>query len=228
MTQGRPSPRVKICGVRTVDDVETAVVAGTDGIGVICDVPVASPREVSADRARELLAAVPPFVTGTLVTMPDSADRVCDLVGRVGADAVQIHGGLDPDEVATVGSSIHQPVLYAVASDALESVHQYDSCVDALVVDTATESGAGGTGRTHDWNRTREATDEVDSPVVLAGGLTPENVAEAIEIVSPFAVDVAGGVESVPGVKDPARVRAFVDRVTETGASQIAADVGVR
>ncbi|MFP8954302.1 phosphoribosylanthranilate isomerase [Natrialbaceae archaeon A-arb3/5] len=206
--------RVKICGLTTEDDLETAVDAGADAVGVISDVSVDTPREVSPDRAAELFASAPPFVTTVLVTMPADAEDAVELVESVEPDAVQLHGEFDAAELDRLRERVSSQVVLALSADDVSTAKRYDEVVDALLVDTPAEGGGGGTGRTHDWEQTREAIADLESPVVLAGGLTPENVADAVETVEPFGVDVASGVEADGGVKDPAAVRSFVDRAT--------------
>ncbi|WP_254768950.1 phosphoribosylanthranilate isomerase [Salinilacihabitans rarus] len=204
--------RVKVCGLTRETDLDAAVDAGADAVGVVCDVPVDTPREVHPARAADLLAAVPPFVTGVLVTMPSGPERAIELVERVGPDAVQIHGGLEPVDLSYLRASVDATVLSAVDAGDVDAAAAYDGVVDALVVDSVDEDGGGGTGETHDWERTAAATADLASPVVLAGGLDPGNVADAVRTVRPFAVDVASGVEARGGVKDREAVEAFVDR----------------
>lgn len=205
--------RVKVCGLTREDDVATVIDAGVDAVGAIVDVPVESPREISPDRARRLFAGIPPFVTSVLVTMPETVDAAIELVEAVEPDAVQIHGGLSPDEVAELRALTDTDVIVAIDPEQSTSAHLYAEGADAILVDSTDESGAGGTGRTHDWDRTRILRDELDVPLVLAGGLTPDVVENAIETVDPYAVDVASGVESEGGIKDPAAVEAFVRAV---------------
>lgn len=211
--------RAKICGITREADLRAAVDAGADAVGVVCDVPVDTPREVSPSRAAALLDAVPPFVTGVLVTMATDPDAAADLVERVGPDAVQEHGDLSPDGVAALRGSVAADVIAAVDADEPERAAAYDGVADALLVDSADAEGGGGTGETHDWERTRAATADLDSPLILAGGLAPDNVAEAARVVDPFAVDVASGVESAGGVKDGEAVRAFVERARAATAT---------
>lgn len=206
--------RTKICGLTSEADLRAAVDAGADAVGVITDVPVDSPRAVSVDRAAELIAAAPPFVSTVLVTMPEAPDRAAELVRRASPDAVQVHGGLPPGDLAYLRSKVSARVVRAVEAGDPEQARRYDDVADALLVDTAGEGGAGGTGRTHDWSHTSELTAELDSPVVLAGGLTPDNVAEAVATVAPFAVDVASGVEHDDGGKDHDAVASFVENAT--------------
>ena len=204
--------RVKVCGLTRETDVRAAVDAGADAIGVIVDVPVDTPREVSVDRARDLVAAAPPFVTTVLVTMQDRPGRVIELVDAVDPDAVQLHGDLPRGDVAYIRSKTGARLIRAIAGDDLETARRHDDIADTLLLDTPTSDGAGGTGTTHDWERARDIAADLDSPVILAGGLTPENVTEAVQTVEPYAVDVASGVEAAPGEKSRDKVAAFVDR----------------
>lgn len=213
--------RAKVCGVTRSADLAAAVDAGAAAVGLLCDVPVDSPREVSADRAADLANAVPPFVSSVLVTMPETAGDAVDLAERVGADAVQLHGDLGPAACGEVAAAFRGQVLKAASHG--DDLDAYAAAVDALLLDSRGADGGGGTGRTHDWARSRAAVDRLDVPVVLAGGLTPDNVAEAVTAVRPYAVDVASGVEAEGGVKDHGAVRAFVERARTAGADRAAA-----
>ena len=208
---GAGTTRVKICGLTREVDLRAAVTAGADAVGVIAEVPVDTPREVSREHAGELVAAAPPFVTTVLVTMPGSPHEAVTLVEEIGPDVLQVHGTLPPGDLAYLGSTVDTRVVRAVSADDPEEARRYDDVVDALLVDSASDEGAGGTGRTHDWGRTRELAAELDSPVILAGGLTSENVATATATVEPFAVDVASGVEREGGIKDHDAVASFVE-----------------
>lgn len=208
--------RVKICGLTNAADLATAVDAGADALGVICDVPVDTPREVSVEQARSLVSSAPPFVTTVVVTMCSDPDRAIELVETVGPDAIQLHGSVDSAVLERVQSAVDIDVVLAIDSDEVSAAERYDGdgLVDALLVDSVSDDGGGGTGETHDWERTRDATAALETPVVLAGGLTPANVADAVRTVEPFAVDVASGVETEGGVKDADAVRSFVERAT--------------
>jgi len=215
--------QVKICGITREADREVAVDAGADALGFIVDVAVETPREIPPSRARDLVAGVPPFVTTVLVTMPESVQAAVALQDHVGADAVQVHATLDPGEVGALGERLDADVLAAVDPDA--DLAAYADTADALLVDSIDESGGGGTGETVDWAATRETASDLDAPVVLAGGLTPENVAEAVETVAPYGVDTASGVEREGGIKDHDAVRAFVANTRTDGTES--RDVGV-
>lgn len=201
--------RVKVCGLTTGPDRDAAVDAGADALGFLVDVPVDTERELSPARAADLIAGAPPFVTTVLVTMPDSADRALELIEATGADAIQLHNDLPVAAVETVAGRGGVPVLKAIDADPAAAA-RYGPVADALLVDARTAEGAGGTGRQGDWARTAEIRQAVDRPVVLAGGLTPDNVADAVAAVGPYAVDVSSGVERAEGRKDHGAMRAFV------------------
>jgi phosphoribosylanthranilate isomerase len=213
--------RVKICGARTPSDVRTVAAAGADAVGVIVDVPVDTPREVSRERARELIAAAPPFLTTVVVTIADDPEAVRDLAAAVGPDAVQVHGheSFGVEATAALRRDLPAALLAVVDADEgadLAAAYDEAEAVDAVLVDSLDDARAGGTGRTHDWPASRRLVERLATPVILAGGLTPDNVAEAVAAVGPFAVDVASGVEPADppappaDLKDPDLVRAFV------------------
>lgn len=211
--------RAKICGLTTEADLAAAVDAGADAVGVVTDVPVDTPRAVSVERAADLLATAPPFVAGVLVTMPESPDHAAELVESAHPDVLQVHD-VPPDDVARIAAAVDPQVVAGVDAADPERARRYDGVADALLVDSTTESGAGGTGRTHDWADAAALADELDSPLALAGGLTPTNVAEAVRTVEPYAVDVATGTESESGRKDHDAVRAFVRAATAAGEGE--------
>ncbi|WP_276272717.1 phosphoribosylanthranilate isomerase [Haloarcula litorea] len=205
--------RAKVCGVTTAADRDAVVAAGADAVGVVHGVPVDTPREVDEATAASLVGGVPPLVTSVLVTMPATVEEAVDRVAAVGPDAVQVHDGLSPAELGALAERIDQQVI-AVVDPEGDAVADYAARADAVLVDSVDAEGAGGTGETHDWERTRDLVAAVDVPVVLAGGLTPGNVAAAVETVRPFAVDVASGVEASGGVKDHDAVARFVAEAT--------------
>lgn len=205
--------RVKICGLRRERDMRVAAAAGADAVGFITDVDVDTPREVNRSWAAALAKSVPPFVTAVAVTMPDSVDDALSLIETVQPDAIQIHADFTPEQFTDLQNRTSRDVLAAVDADDPERARELEGSVDALLVDSLSEGGAGGTGETHDWETTRDLVTELSTPVVLAGGLTPDNVAAAIETVEPMGVDVASGIE-IPGgegAKDDEAIRAFIE-----------------
>ena len=208
--------RVKVCGVTNAADRDTVVDAGADALGVVVDVPVETPREITAEQARDVVAGTPPFVSTVLVTMPDAVQQALAIQRVVRADAIQVHDGLAPTYLGGLRRRTDADVV-AVADVEDPDVEAYAAPADALLVDSRDEAGGGGTGERTDWERAADIVADLDVPVVLAGGLTPANVAGAVEAVDPYAVDVASGVEAAPGEKDPAAVRAFVETARGAG-----------
>jgi len=214
--------RVKVCGITRREDREGVVAAGADAVGVINGVSVDTPREVDDETAARLVAGVPPLVTSVLVTMPEAVQSVARRVETVQPDVVQVHDGLTPTQLGALGRRVDSQLVAVVDADHAE-IEAYADAADALLVDSVDAEGGGGTGETHDWDRTREIVDTLDAPVVLAGGLTPENVAEAVGTVRPFGVDVASGVEAEGGVKDHDAVRAFVQQAKRADPAAVEA-----
>jgi len=202
--------RVKICGLTDAADLRAAIEAGADAVGVISSVSVETAREVDRGTAAELVADVPPFVTATLVTMPEDADHAVDLVRAIRPDAIQLHGEFSAEDIGYIRAETGIKVIPAVDYTDTDRAHELDEAADAILVDSTREDGAGGTGEPHDWEATGELSETLTSPVVLAGGLTPDNVAEAVRVAAPFAVDVASGVERDPGHKDHTALATFV------------------
>jgi indole-3-glycerol phosphate synthase/phosphoribosylanthranilate isomerase len=202
---------VKICGITTVEDGRLAVAAGADAVGFVFWPK--SPRAVLPATARLIAAALPPFVLRVGVFVDASPEEMRRVADEVGLDVVQLHGDEPPEAVALAPRRAIKAVRVGpgfLPEDAL----RYTGRAGALLVDTRADGleTPGGTGRTFDWSLVRPV--RAATPfLVLAGGLTPDNVGEAIAAVRPDAVDVSSGVESSPGRKDPAKVRAFVDAV---------------
>ncbi len=214
--------RVKICGITRASDLRAAACAGADAVGFITDVPVDTPREVTPSEAAELVSKAPPFLTTTLVTMPDSPEHAVELVRLAEPDVIQLHGEFSPEELQFIRAETATKIVAVVDCTDAGRARDYDDVVDAILVDSTADDGAGGTGETHDWKRTRDLADELAVPVILAGGLTPENVAEAVETADPYGVDVASGVELHGGVKDQEAVHEFVRAVRRSCLEAVA------
>ena len=193
--------RVKICGITTVADAALAVRAGADAIGL--NFYDRSSRVVSVARARRIVASLPPFVWVVGVFVNATAATINRLSREVGLHVVQLHG----DEPEALIHRLQRPVYRALHVGTKRLVASSFLSASALVLDAA-QPGFGGGGRTFDWSRAKAIA--ARRPVLLAGGLTPENVAAAIAAVHPLGVDVASGVESKPGTKDPRAVAEFV------------------
>ncbi len=207
--------RVKICGVRTVADVRAAVAAGADAIGL--NLYPRSLRSVDLALAAGLAAAVPPYVEPVALFVDPVADEVLAAADRLRLRGVQLHGQVTPALLTALRALRVTVSLRVAAGETVARATALHGQVAGLVLDAAVPGEHGGTGCLADWAeaaRVREALPEV--PVVLAGGLSPANVAAAVRAVRPYAVDVASGVERAPGVKDPELMRAFVEAVRRT------------
>ncbi len=202
--------RTKICGITRESDRRAAVEAGADAVGLISAVSVETPREIPLPTAAELASGTPPFVTTTLVTMPDSVAEAVDTVRTVEPDAVQLYGEFTPDELGYLRAETGVKIIPVVDAGESGRAKELDEAADAILVDSTRSEGGGGTGETHDWGATAALARDLVSPVVLAGGLTPENVTEAVRTVEPYAVDVASGVERQGGMKDHGAIARFI------------------
>jgi phosphoribosylanthranilate isomerase len=210
---------VKMCGFTRLEDAKLACDLGVDMVGVLVDLTVTSPREVGLPRARSILSTVPPNVETVVVSMPQDVEEARRLDGKIGSDFLQVHSFLEISEIEQIKETIAKKLIVVVSigreeegsEDSIAKVEKLSDVVDFLLLDTSSPSG-GGTGRVHDWETSREIVDFFDGNVVLAGGLDPTNVGEAIEKVEPYGVDVASGVETIPGRKDPDLMEKFMEK----------------
>jgi phosphoribosylanthranilate isomerase len=217
---------VKICGIRSPTDLRVAVDAGADAIGLICGITHVSEDALTPDQARDLQRHAPPFVSTVLVTHLAEASEVLELARYIGVDTIQLHGLMSHQAAVEVkaeadGRRVIKTVHVLDSNAVSEAIAMRDAC-DAVQLDSRTKDRLGGTGQTHDWSISRQITERLSAspdrplPVILAGGLTPENVSVAIEAVRPFAVDVNSGVEDDSGNKDLGRCVAFASRARAT------------
>ncbi|UCF01224.1 MAG: phosphoribosylanthranilate isomerase [Deltaproteobacteria bacterium] len=196
--------RIKICGITNKEDALAATHLGADALGFIF---AASPRKISVERAREIIKALPPFVKTVGVFVDEDPERVSSIAAMCGLDILQLHGSESVDYC----SSFDRRVIKAVrlqSRDDLDNLSQYVSVVDTLLLDTYLPNRLGGTGITFDWKLAVEARRY--GRIILAGGLNPENVAAAISMVKPYAVDASSGLERSPGVKDHEKMAQFM------------------
>jgi phosphoribosylanthranilate isomerase len=216
--------RVKICGITSVEDVELCLEAGADALGFVVGYPEPVPWNLSVQRARELAARVPPF-TATVAVVGGDARSILAIVEQVAPTVVQLHRDEDRATVAAVcdalagtGVKIVKAVSIAIDCGTVAPAEHWLSLAreflaagaDAILLDSKTTMRPAGTGRTFDWQIARTLVAALTEPVLLAGGLTPENVAAAVEDVRPYAVDVITGVEDEQHRKVRDRVKAFV------------------
>ncbi len=204
------SVKVKICGITNVADGLAAVEAGADMIGLMFY--ERSPRHISLATAVEISRALPPFVVKVGVFVNPDEDMVMRAIGDCGVSLLQFHGEETP-EFCTQFGVMSMKAFRVRGPETLAELPKYPT--DAWLLDAYSADAHGGTGAKFNWNLALEAT-QFGRPIFLAGGLTPENVGEAVRRVQPFGVDVSSGVESAPGKKDHAKVRAFI-QASQTG-----------
>lgn len=220
--------RIKICGLTRVEDVQQAVAAGIDAIGFVFYAK--SPRYVTPDMAAELITAATPFVTtvGLFVNAP--LEEIEQVVAQTPISILQFHGDETLEQCCAAAKMVNRPFLRAIrvhpdaqATDLLKCERNYHTAsklFQGLLLDTFTDDGYGGSGKIFDWSLIPK---ELARRVVLSGGLSAQNVADAILRVRPCAVDISSGVELAKGVKDVAKIRAFVEAVHhgDAGAKSI-------
>lgn len=215
--------RVKICGITRPEDLSVAAAAGADAVGFLVGVP-SSPRNLTLERAEKLLRQVPIFVDSVVVTTPQSVVELVEVFNRLKPTAIQIHGkkSFEASEIfERIKDTRLIKTIYVKSSNLNMATIEDSKKFDAVLLDSFTKDQYGGTGNVHDWTLSRQMREAVaPTPVILAGGLNPENVREAIHTVQPYAVDVASGVELRPGIKDPKKIWAFVVRAKEIKISE--------
>lgn len=203
--------RVKICGITRLQDALDACHAGADALGFVFF--SGSKRCVSVEVARSIVNCLPPFVTTVALFVDPEAGHVESVLSEVGIDLLQFHG----DEAPEFCSGFGRPYLKAIAMtrgvDVAAEARRFEAA-RALLLDARSDAGFGGTGQTFEWGLW---PGRVDKPLVLAGGLDPGNVAAAVALTRPYAVDVSSGVECGPGIKDPEKVAKFINEVRRAG-----------
>jgi len=209
-------PRIKICGVRGPGDVEAVVGAGVDAAGFLVGQVHTSPDFVSPAVARGLAAGLAPTQTPVLVTHRNGPTEVLALLRQTGFPVAQLHGAPGVEQVRALRKSVGDAVtlilaVHVVGDRVMGDWRPFHDWIDAVILDTADPATdrVGGTGKPHDWSAAAAFRGKCPLPCLLAGGLTPENVADAIRTVAPYGVDVNSGVETPAGRKSPDRCRLF-------------------
>ena len=201
--------RVKICGLTREQDIVAAARAGADAVGLVFYAP--SPRAVEVEQARALIDVMPAFVTSVGLFVDAAPDYVTEVMSRVPLDLLQFHGDEDPAYCDGFNRPWIKAVRMRAGVDVSALAKRYGAAAN-LLLDTYESGVAGGTGRSFNWDL---IPSWMAPGVILAGGLTPDNVADAICAVRPYAVDVSGGVEAAKGLKDESKIVAFMNGVTD-------------
>ena len=204
MVASEKQVKVKVCGMTSLKDALVAVEGGADAVGFIFYKK--SPRSVTMKTVREIVLELPPFVDTVGVFVDETAEQINKIADYCNLDIIQLHG----DESPTFCKKIRRKVIKAFRIKDMQSVKKLSSFqVSGFLLDTFSENLHGGTGKVFDWNLALPA--KKFGPVIMAGGLTPNNVQQAVRQIRPYGVDVCSGVESEPGIKDHKKVRAFLN-----------------
>jgi phosphoribosylanthranilate isomerase len=198
--------RIKICGITHLTDALTAVEAGADALGF--NFVPDTPRFVKPDQVAAIVAELPPFITTVGVFASKDAAKLSTIANQCRLDAIQLHADVTPEFCRNLDRRVIKAVRVKDESS-LSILSDYD--VNAFLLDAYVEGMMGGTGHVFDWDLALKAKNY--GQIIVAGGLNPDNVAQAVRHVKPYAVDVSSGVESQPGRKDPDKVRKFIDAV---------------
>ena len=203
MVANEKQVKVKVCGMTSLKDALVAVEGGADAVGFIFYKK--SPRSVTMKTVREIVLELPPFVDTVGVFVDETAEQVNKIADYCNLDIIQLHGNESP----TFCKKIRRKVIKAFRIKDMQSVKKISNFqVSGFLLDTFSENLHGGTGKVFDWNLALPA--KKFGPVIMAGGLTPNNVQQAVRQIRPYGVDVCSGVESEPGIKDHKKVRAFL------------------
>jgi len=205
--------KVKICGVTNEEDAHRVVESGADMLGMIVDVPVETPRKIRIDEAEEIAKEIDDAIDIVVVLCPGSVKEVEEIVRRIKPFGVQLHGFESNEFLKSVREALPEvKVIKTIHVDLQGTIHggmPDEKYVDFILLDTFAAQ-LGGTGKKHSWAKSREIVEASSIPVILSGGLTPENVEDAIKAVNPYGVDVASGVESSAGKKSREKIFQFV------------------
>lgn len=196
--------RIKICGITNLKDAMDAAGLGADALGFIF---APSPRQIEPARAKEIISKLPPWISTVGVFVNEKPERIMRIAGFAGLDMVQLHGEESPEYCAELGLKIIKAVKVKDKNN-LKKIDDYN--VSGIILDTYDPKLMGGTGKSFNWNLAVSAK-KFGKPVILSGGLTPDNVSDAIKKVKPYGVDVSTGIEFSPGKKDFKKMKKFID-----------------
>jgi phosphoribosylanthranilate isomerase len=213
--------RIKMCGTTSITDACEAARLGVDAIGLIF--AEKSPRYITPEKALEITSKLPPFLTKVGVFVNKEKKEIEEIVHYLGLNAVQLHGSEEPKYCSDLASAIPTcSILKAIrvgTHSSQEDFLIFDEAVKGFVVDTYEKGRDGGTGKTFDWKILDKI--QLNLPLILAGGLTPDNIQDALRTVKPLAVDVNSGIEMEPGKKDHAKLKKLVEKVREIDSSKL-------
>ncbi len=201
--------KVKICGITRPEDAYLASEAGADAIGL--NFYRDSPRAIEINVARQIVDSLPPFITKVGLFVDASPELIWSVLDEVNLNSIQFHGEETEVDCMLYGLPYIKAIRMREGIELSRLVESFNNA-SAILIDTYVSGVPGGTGKTFNWNL---VTEDINKPLILAGGLTLENVSDAIKVVKPYAVDVSGGVEESPGIKDKAKMLKFIHQAKE-------------
>ncbi|MDR0978393.1 MAG: phosphoribosylanthranilate isomerase [Lachnospiraceae bacterium] len=209
--------RVKICGIKNIEDGLKAVEFGADAIGLLVGQEHNSKDFISISTAKEIVNKMPPFVSTVLVTHINNAELIIDMIKKIGVNTVQLHSDIGIVEINKIKENCPNvkliKLVHIIGEKSIDEVKVYSNIVDAILLDTINyaTNQVGGTGQTHNWDIDKQIVKETNANIIVAGGLNKDNVKEAILKIKPFGVDVNSGVQNEIGFKDYDKLKEFIN-----------------
>lgn len=207
------SPVIKVCGIQTVAEALGVIEAGANTIGMLLGVPDYVGDRITHEIAKQIVASVPEGVRTVMVTHLLDVNEIVEIAEYTVVSAIQVHNDLDIVGMKQLQQNLHNieliKAIHVMDNTAIKQAKMYGPYSDMILLDTKVKNRIGGTGQTHDWNISKEIVNELNIPVILAGGLNPENVESAINKVNPYGIDANSGLEHEDGSKDFKKIRLF-------------------
>ena len=204
---------IKVCGIQNANEALGAIEAGANSIGLLLGVPEYVEDKITPEIAKQILASVLEGIRTVMVTHLLKVNEIVDIAEYTGVSAIQVHNDLDTEGMKQLQQNLHNieliKAIHVLDHSAVDQAKMYEPCSDMILLDTKTKDRIGGTGKTHDWNISKEIVNKLNIPVILAGGLNPQNIKEAIIKVKPSGIDANSGLEHEDGLKDFEKIRLF-------------------
>ncbi|MGE5474519.1 MAG: phosphoribosylanthranilate isomerase [Ignavibacteriales bacterium] len=208
--------KVKICGIKRIEDALKAVEFGADAIGLL--IKTSSKNSIDPTVAKKIVQKLPPFCSSVMVVTITDIKEIVDLAKYIGVTSIQLHGHNSPEDIVQIKKEIQNikiiKTIHVMDAESIDNCKDFYNNADTILLDSSNKANGavGGTGLTHDWNISKRIVSECPLPVILAGGLKPENIVEAIKIVKPYGVDVQSGVNGQDGFKDYSKMKQFIEK----------------